>query len=60
MKFILAILALAFIAPANAKPVKKPDANGNAITKRCDPPRRWIEVNALADDAGRPSKAICK
>lgn len=58
MKFILAILALAFIAPANAKPAKKPD--GNAITKRCDPPKRWIEVDALADDAGRPSKLVCK
>lgn len=58
MKFILAILALAFISPANAKPVKKPD--GNMSTRRCDPPKRWIEIDALADDAGRPSKVICK
>lgn len=26
----------------------------------CDPPKRWVEIDALADDAGRPSKLICK
>ena len=59
IKTLLAIAVALLITPANAKPVKK-DANGNAITRKCDPPKRWIEVDALADDAGRSSKVVCK
>lgn len=28
--------------------------------EKCEAPRRWVEVDPLADDAGRPSKTICK
>lgn len=58
MRTILAIaLALAITMPAVAKVAKK--HRSHAIEK-CDPPKRWIEVDALADDAGRPSKVVCK
>lgn len=60
MKYMLLLIAAFIATSADARPAKKrPDANGNPIT-RCDPPKRWIEVDALADDAGRPSKRVCK
>lgn len=57
---LLAIIALAFAiaSPAAAKVVKKHGAN--QVTRECKPPKRWIEVDALADDAERRSKVVCK
>lgn len=61
MRAILAIsIILAIGSPIDAKaPKKRPDANGN-VTRKCDPPKRWVEIDALADDAGRPSHRVCK
>jgi hypothetical protein len=61
IRAIIIALALVIATTADAKPIKKRhDANGNPITRRCDPPKRWLEVNALASDAGRPSKRVCR
>lgn len=54
----MSISALATAAEAKA-PKKRPDANGN-VTRKCEPPKRWVEIDALAADAGRPSPRICK
>lgn len=61
MRAVLAIaIILAIAAPIDAKaPKKRPDANGNGVGK-CELPKRWIEVDALAADAGRPSKVVCR
>ena len=54
---IAAVLLLLFGAHIEAKTAKK---RGVAVHRKCEPPKRWIEVDALADDAGRPSKVVCK
>lgn len=60
MKTFLAIaFACVFITAADAGATKKHvDANGNVI--ECKAPKRWVEVDDLASDAGRRSKRICK
>lgn len=60
MKPFLAIaFACVFITTADACTTKKHvDANGNVI--ECKAPKRIVELDALADDAGRRSKVVCR
>jgi hypothetical protein len=51
-------LLCAKIRAAAAPPIVKMARKNR--TQACEPPKRWIEVDALADDAGRPSARVCK
>lgn len=56
---IMAVAVLSTVLPPKqaTRPVDRP-----AIAKRapCEPPKRWVEVRPLADDAGEPSPLVCK
>lgn len=57
---IIVALAASYAALATAAAAKKHGATKQTVQK-CDPPKRWIEIPALADDAGDPpQKRVCK
>ena len=61
------IAGLLITTPVHASQESRVNARRDAVERlivkkrlECPPPKRWIEVDALADDAGRKSKVICK
>ena len=57
LRIALVALVAAMTAPAIAKVTKKQRAQ----IEKCEPPKRWVEYPALADDAGNPArKRVCK
>lgn len=60
---LAAILSTALVSGADARATVgkgKPHVVKKSAPVPCVFPKRLIEVDALADDAGRPSKVVCR